>query len=110
MRLTQDQLRQTIRRVIKESMTLSDRLYLGNLLKSYQGTFRDWPEFCDWYDDLMVDVGNTYEGAGMNDFLQSQNLLTCPASIEDLLSIINDPSAQSHPMFSVWAQEVRTNF
>lgn len=98
------------RKLLNESMPLSDRLYLGNLLKSYKGTFRDWSEFCDWYNDLMRDVGNRYNDIEMDDFLQRQNLLTCPASIEDLLSIIEDPDTQSHPMFSTWAHEVRTNF
>ena len=110
MKIRMSELRQAIRRVINESIPQSDILYLENLLMSYKGTFGDWSSFCDWYNDLMRDVGNAYNDGGMDDFLERQRLLTCPASIEDLLSIIEDPNTQSDPMFSTWAHEVRTNF
>ena len=109
MRITRSKLRKTIRRVIQESMAEQDILYLGNLLKAYPGTFRDWSEFCVWYNDLMMELRVKY-AEEMDDFLYSYDVAECPEHIKDLLYVINLPEAQMHPMFTTWANELRTNF
>ena len=109
MRITKGKLRETLRRVIQESMAQQDIMYLGNLLKSYPGTFFDWSEFCVWYDDLMIDLRAQY-GEMMDDFLYSYDLEECPEHIKDLLYVINLPEAQGHPMYTNWATELRANF
>ena len=109
MRIKESKLRKTIRRVIKESMAQQDILYLGNLLGSYKGTFFDWSDFCEWYDDLMMELRVQY-GEDMDDFLYAFELDECEESIRDLLSMINRPEVQAHPMFSTWANALRNNF
>ena len=103
------QLRRTIRRVIQESMAQQDILYLGNLLKAYPGTFQDWPEFCIWYNDLMMELRVAYD-EDMDDFLYSYDLEECPEHIEHLLYMIHRPETQAHPLFSTWANALRSNF
>ena len=109
MRLTKRQLRLAIRRVINESMAQSDVLYLENLLMAYKGTFGDWSGFCEWYDGLMVELRVQY-GEDMDDFLYVFELDECEENIRDLLSMINRPQVQAHPMFSTWANALRNNF
>ena len=109
MRITESKLRRTIRRVIQESMVQQDILYLGNLLGAFKGTFQDWPEFCIWYNDLMMELRVKYDEE-MDDFLFSYDVEECPEHINDLLYVINLPEAQEHPMFTTWATELRTNF
>ena len=95
--------------LIRESMAQQDILYLGNLLGSYKGTFFDWSEFCEWYDDLMMELRVQY-GEEMDDFLYVFELDECEENIRDLLSMINRPEVQAHPMFSTWANALRYNF
>ena len=109
MKITESKLRQTIRSVIQESMAQQDILYLGNLLGAYKGTFGDWSEFCVWYDDLMMELRLDYDEE-MDAFLMANELEFCPGSINELLSIINDTSVQSYPMFSTWANTLRREF
>lgn len=109
MRITETKLRRILRQVICESMAQQDILYLGNLLKSYMGTFRDWSEFCVWYDDLMMDL-RLQHGEEMDDFLYAFELEQCRENIGDLVSMINQPEVQAHPMFSTWATALRSNF
>ena len=118
MKITKRQLRRIIREeytrlqqkdLIREAMAQQDILYLGNLLKAYPGTFRDWPEFCDWYDEFVMDL-RVSEDEFMDDFLYTFDLMDCPGSLTELLSVINDPGAQSHPKFSAWANALRSNF
>lgn len=105
MKISMKQLRQ----IIQESMAQQDILYLGNLLGSYMGTFRDWSEFCIWYEDLMMEL-RLQHGEEMDDFLYAFDLEECEESIKDLQSMINRPEVQSHPMFSTWANALRDNF
>ena len=98
-----------IRGMNEARMAQQDILYLGNLLKAYPGTFRDWPEFCDWYDEFVMDL-RVSEDEFMDDFLYTFDLMDCPGSLTELLSVINDPGAQSHPKFSAWANALRSNF
>ena len=109
MKTTMPKLRRTIQRVIQESMAQQDIIYLENLLRSYPGTFRDWSEFCVWYDDLMMELRLDHDEE-MDAFLMINELEFCPASIEDLLSILNDTKVQRFPMFSMWASALRRNF
>ena len=109
MRITEKKLRRTIRRVISESMAQQDILYLGNLLGSYKGTFRDWSEFCEWYDEVIMDL-RVYDDEFMDDFLFTFELMECPTSVDELISILHDPGAQSHSRFSTWANALRNNF
>lgn len=109
MRLTKRQLRLAIRRVINESMAQSDVLYLENLLMAYKGTFGDWSGFCDWYDEVVMDL-RVNEDEFMDDFLFTSELMDCPDSIEELLSIMNDPGVQLHSRFPAWANALRANF
>ena len=109
MRIKESKLRQAIRGVICESMAQQDILYLGNLLRSYKGTFRDWSEFCGWYDEVVMDL-RIYEDEFMDDFLYTYDLMDCPDSLDELLAILNDPGTQSHSRFSAWATALRSNF
>ena len=109
MKTTMPKLRRSIRRVICESMAQQDILYLGNLLGSYKGTFSDWSDFCEWYDDLMMELRVQY-GEDMDDFLYTFELDECEENIRDLRSMINRPEVQAHPMFSTWANSLRSNF
>ena len=109
MKTTIPKLRHAIRRVICESMAQQDILYLGNLLGSYKGTFRDWSGFCEWYDDLMIEL-RVQHGEDMDDFLYVFELDECEENIRDLVSMINRPEVQAHPMFSTWANSLRSNF
>ena len=118
MKLTKKQLKRIIREeytrlqrkgLINESMAQQDILYLGNLLGSYKGTFRDWSEFCVWYDDVIADL-LAYPDEFMEDFLYTNGLETCPDSIAELRSILEDPGVQSHSRFSAWATALRSNF
>ena len=109
MKLSNRQLKRIIRGIIKESMAQQDILYLGNLLRAYQGTFGDWSEFCEWYDDLMMEL-RVQHGEDMDDFLYVFELDECEENIRDLLSMIDRPEVQAHPMFSTWANALRNNF
>ena len=57
----------------------------------------------------MMDLRVQYEEE-MDDFLYAFDLDECEESIEDLLSMINRPEVQAHPMFTTWANELRNNF
>lgn len=95
-------------------MSLSELLYIRNLMMSYQGTFGSWvggigESFCDWYTDLMQQLMLSDDGE-MNDFLVRFNLVECPATPNELSNILYSQEVQSHPMFSVWARSLRDNF
>ena len=51
-----------------------------------------------------------YDDEFMDDFLYTFELMKCPNSLEELLSILNDPGAQSHSRFPAWANALRSNF
>ena len=109
MRITETKLRKTIRTVIQESMAQQDILYLGNLLGAWKGTFGDWSEFCEWYNDVVMTSRLQYDEE-MDDFLMMADLEVCPDNIFELINRIKDPATQAHPLFSTFANALRSNF